>query len=150
MKGSAHYANYFDLESGEEYWISGVKKNMTDRHWAGGGKIQVERRILKEYLQLLDLAELPRGQFELVDVKIEKAAPRIYDLENEIGDTKEFDDSLFFKQAQDLSLEELAIVIERLILSEQSASFNKRRRAIKQKRHLLEEELENRNRTLKL
>ncbi len=33
--------NYYDIETGEEYWISGVKINGQDRHWAGGGKIFV-------------------------------------------------------------------------------------------------------------
>ena len=30
--------NYYDIETGEEYWISGVKRNGQDRHWAGSGK----------------------------------------------------------------------------------------------------------------
>ena len=30
--------NYYDVETKEYYWISGVKKNGTDRHWAGHGK----------------------------------------------------------------------------------------------------------------
>ena len=34
LKGSGFIANYFDIETGEEYWISGVKKNNQDRHWA--------------------------------------------------------------------------------------------------------------------
>ena len=34
--------NYFDAETGDEYWISGVKKAGTNRHWAGGGDIQID------------------------------------------------------------------------------------------------------------
>ena len=37
------YSNYIDIETGEEYWISGVKKNGEDRHWAGSGKITIDR-----------------------------------------------------------------------------------------------------------
>jgi len=32
-------ANYFDVKTGEEYWISRCKKNGQDRHWAGGGRL---------------------------------------------------------------------------------------------------------------
>ena len=39
--------NFYDIETMEEYWISGVKKNMSDRHKLGNGKIQVERRIIE-------------------------------------------------------------------------------------------------------
>ena len=34
-KGGGVSDNYFDIESGEEYWVSGVKRNGEDRHWAG-------------------------------------------------------------------------------------------------------------------
>ncbi|MDP9174328.1 MAG: hypothetical protein M3O30_10750 [Planctomycetota bacterium] len=31
--------NYFCVESGDTYWISGVKKRGSNRHWAGGGPV---------------------------------------------------------------------------------------------------------------
>ena len=31
--------NYIDMETGESFWVSGVKKNGEDRHWAGSGKV---------------------------------------------------------------------------------------------------------------
>jgi hypothetical protein len=36
--------NYCDMETGESFWVSGVKKNGQDRHWAGFGKVMVEAR----------------------------------------------------------------------------------------------------------
>lgn len=42
------FANYIDIETGEEYWISGVKKDGSDRHWAGSGKVMVDKTILSE------------------------------------------------------------------------------------------------------
>lgn len=51
LNGKGISGNYFDLECGDEYWISGVKKDMSDGHKFGGGKIHVEKRILNEYLQ---------------------------------------------------------------------------------------------------
>jgi hypothetical protein len=32
------------METGESFWVSGVKKNGQDRHWAGFGKVMVEAR----------------------------------------------------------------------------------------------------------
>jgi len=42
-------ANYFDVETGEEYWISGPKKNGKDRHWAGSGKVEIDEDAREEY-----------------------------------------------------------------------------------------------------
>jgi hypothetical protein len=50
LKGSGISANYFDVETGEEYWISGPKKNGEDRHWAGSGKIEIDEDVRDEYL----------------------------------------------------------------------------------------------------
>ena len=38
--------NYFDLATGDEYWVSGIKKQGTNRHWAGSGKIAVEKNVV--------------------------------------------------------------------------------------------------------
>ncbi|MBI9058551.1 MAG: hypothetical protein JEZ01_12375 [Labilibaculum sp.] len=62
-------ANYYDLENREGYWISGIKKNGQDRHWAGGGKIMIDRNIVDEYLKLVDFDTLDPNNFELVDIK---------------------------------------------------------------------------------
>ena len=37
--------NYFDAETGDEYWISGPKKNGQDRHSAGGGPVAIVVRV---------------------------------------------------------------------------------------------------------
>jgi len=49
LKGSGIYANYFEVESGDEYWISGCKKNGQDRHWAGGGAVEIDEDARQEY-----------------------------------------------------------------------------------------------------
>jgi hypothetical protein len=36
---NASCGNYRCIETGDVYWISGVKKRGTNRHWAGGGLI---------------------------------------------------------------------------------------------------------------
>jgi len=83
LKGSGIDSNYFELETGDEYWISGVKRDMNDRHALGRGKIQVEKRILQEYLEIVGKSVLPKFGYELVEVEIQKPIDRINQLENE-------------------------------------------------------------------
>jgi hypothetical protein len=75
-------ANYYDLENKEGYWISGIKKNGQDRHWAGGGKIMIDKSIKDEYLKLVDFDTLDPNNFELVDIK-PTDKKKFMDLENE-------------------------------------------------------------------
>ena len=49
IKGGGVAGNYFDSETGDEYWISGVKKTGTNRHWAGGGDVLVDEDAKVEY-----------------------------------------------------------------------------------------------------
>jgi len=44
--------NYFNVETGEEYWVSGIKTSSSNRHWAGSGAITIEADVRKEYLAL--------------------------------------------------------------------------------------------------
>lgn len=60
-KGSGIGANYFDIETGDEYWISGIKKNNQDRHWAGGGDISIDENIIDRYLAETGRKSLPRN-----------------------------------------------------------------------------------------
>jgi hypothetical protein len=48
-KGGGIGANYYDVETSEEYWISGPKKNGQDRHWAGSGSVAIDPDIAEEY-----------------------------------------------------------------------------------------------------
>ena len=61
--------NYFDIENGDEYWVSGIKKNGTDRHWTGGGKIMIDKNIGELYLSLVDFNVLDKNRFELTEIK---------------------------------------------------------------------------------
>lgn len=75
-------ANYFDIETGEGYWISGIKKNGQDRHWAGGGKIKVDKMIAEAYLELVNFNVLDEQNFELVDI-IPTDKQKFAELENQ-------------------------------------------------------------------
>lgn len=45
--------NHVDVKTGEEYWISGIKKNAEDRHWAGFGPVEIDEDVRDEYLELV-------------------------------------------------------------------------------------------------
>lgn len=46
--------NYMDVNTREMYWISGVKRDGTDRHWAGSGPVQIDPEVRAAYLELID------------------------------------------------------------------------------------------------
>ncbi len=144
LNGMGINGNYFDLENGDEYWISGVKKDMSDRHKFGGGKIFVEKRILADYLKIIGKSELPKSEYELTEVETEKPIERINELENEKVQSSEFDSNLHFKKPNELTDEEIEFVIAELIEDEKNVQFNKARRSYKKKRLELEAELEKR------
>lgn len=74
--------NHFDIETGEEYWVSGVKKNGQDRHQLGGGKIMIDRKSVPEYLKLVDFTVLDENTFTVIDfAKTDKQ--RFNEIENE-------------------------------------------------------------------
>lgn len=81
-KGGGISGNYFDVESGEEFWISGVKKNGEDRHWAGSGKVLVEAAAVAEYLSLRNLQVLDRKHYEVTESIVETDIAKFKELEN--------------------------------------------------------------------
>jgi hypothetical protein len=42
-------SNHWDVKTGEEYWVSGIKKNGEDRHWAGKGPVPIDDDAREEY-----------------------------------------------------------------------------------------------------
>ncbi len=49
LRGYAFCANYYDVNTGAEYWVSGPKKNGQDRHWAGAGPVEIDEDVREEY-----------------------------------------------------------------------------------------------------
>ncbi|MCL2848320.1 MAG: mannose-1-phosphate guanylyltransferase [Firmicutes bacterium] len=66
--------NHFDIETGEIYWISCVKKDRTDRHWAGSGTITIQKSVVDDYLKTIGLEKLT-SNYQIIDI------PEIYPLE---------------------------------------------------------------------
>ena len=49
IKGGGLSEYYFDVETGDEYWISGIKCDGTNRHWVGSGDIAIDGDACEEY-----------------------------------------------------------------------------------------------------
>lgn len=60
-RGQGISANYFEVETGDEYWISGPKQNGQDRHWAGGGMVHVDEDVVEEYWREVRKAKPPKN-----------------------------------------------------------------------------------------
>ena len=82
QKYNGCYSNYVDIETGDEYWISGLKKKESNRHWAGHGKIMIDQRAVDEYLSLIEEKELPHNLFEIIDIEDRFPMERINKLLN--------------------------------------------------------------------
>ena len=83
QKNIGTYSNYIDIENGDEYWISGLKRAERNRHWAGHGKIMIDRRAIGEYLSLIGEEILPLNLFEVVDIEDRFPIERVNELSNE-------------------------------------------------------------------
>ncbi|MFG0298269.1 MAG: 1-deoxy-D-xylulose-5-phosphate synthase [Phycisphaerales bacterium JB047] len=64
LKGAGVSGNYVNVETGDEYWISGCKKNGQDRHWAGSGIVEIDEDVREEYWTDI------RGKPELKDKRV--------------------------------------------------------------------------------
>ncbi len=49
LSGRGFNANYFDVETGEQYWISGCKKDGSDRLYGERLPIHIDEDARKEY-----------------------------------------------------------------------------------------------------
>ena len=84
FQGDGTKGNYHEVESRDTYWISGVKKDGSDRHWAGSGGIKIDKTIISEYLAIVNKNELPKNKFEIVE--LDKNPPK--EMMNEIANQK--------------------------------------------------------------
>jgi hypothetical protein len=84
FRGGRVGGNHLEWESRYEYWMSGVKKDGSDRHWAGSGKINIDKAVISEYLEIIKKSELPMNKFEIVELN--NNSPK--ELVNEIANQK--------------------------------------------------------------
>ena len=74
--------NHFDLETRDEYWVSGVKKDGTDRHKHGSGKILIDARVVEEYLAEVGQTKLDPTKFEVCNDIVDTDIERLSKIEN--------------------------------------------------------------------
>jgi len=60
LKGAGFKANYYDVETGGHYWISGPKRNGGDALYGGDALIEIDDDVREEYWRDI------RGQSEKV------------------------------------------------------------------------------------
>ena len=138
-------SNHYDIDTGEEYWISGVKKRGSDRHWAGSGKISIDSSAVNEYLDLTGRVELPKNKFEITNLCNIPNKELSLELENLEFETQPVDYSfLYRKQLPELSEQELVLGIEYYKDYNPKRTYLKAKKMYKVRRKALEEELKNR------
>ena len=136
--------NYYDIESGDEYWISGVKKNQSDKHIYGKGKIFMEKRILNEYLKIINSQALNTKLYEIVEVNEEIPISKFNEIENQKyeSDIQITDDKRFLKPSE-MNDDELEYFIDYYEDDSINGRFLKGRKASRKKMNelLAEKEL---------
>ncbi|WP_316366108.1 hypothetical protein [Candidatus Thiodiazotropha sp. CDECU1] len=54
LKGSGYKANYFEVESGNHFWISGPRKDQHDRLYGGNRGVVIDDDVYEEYIQSIN------------------------------------------------------------------------------------------------
>jgi len=81
--GQGTSGNHYCLESGDEFWVSGPKKDGSDRHWAGRGQVLIEARAVAEYLALRRLTKLDPKHHRVTSEVSATDISKFNDLENQ-------------------------------------------------------------------
>lgn len=54
LKGMGFKANYVDIDKGDEFWISGPKKDRNDRLYGGQLGVEVDEDVKEEYFKIIN------------------------------------------------------------------------------------------------
>jgi hypothetical protein len=82
IKRGGWAGNHEDLETGEEYWVSGIKKDGPDRHPQGGtGIIEIDRRVVSDFLALKGWNKLDTNWYRIIEIA-DTDPSKFYGLEN--------------------------------------------------------------------
>tara|TARA_R110002096_G_C14634390_1_gene725112 strand:- start:462 stop:836 length:375 start_codon:yes stop_codon:yes gene_type:complete len=79
--GGVAGGNY--MSNGDVYWVSGVKKNETNRHWAGSGYILIEESAFEEFKSITGLDNLKKSQYRTCPDFPETSGAQFVHLKNE-------------------------------------------------------------------
>jgi hypothetical protein len=53
LKGAGFKSNYYDVESGDDYWISGPKRNGGDALYGGASPVEIDDDVREEYWRII-------------------------------------------------------------------------------------------------
>ena len=56
FQGGRIGGKHYEMASRDMYWMSGVKKDGSDRHWTGSSKIKIDKTVISEYLEIVKKA----------------------------------------------------------------------------------------------
>ncbi len=56
LKGRGFKSNYFDIETGDHYWISGPRKDCNDRLYGGNAGVIIDKDVYDEYKNYLTIS----------------------------------------------------------------------------------------------
>jgi hypothetical protein len=88
-RGTGGDSNHFDIVTGESYWITGVKKRGSNRHWSVNTPVMIEQTLVQwyqDYTQgkghrnLVVIADIPQP-----DIKSFELIQNTKSLDNESG-----------------------------------------------------------------
>ena len=54
LKGSGFKANYFEVKSGDHYWISGPRKDQNNRLYGGNQGVEIDSDVYEEYMEYIN------------------------------------------------------------------------------------------------
>ena len=54
LKGMGFKANYVDMDNGDEFWISGPRKDRQDRLYGGQFGVEIDEDVREEYFELIN------------------------------------------------------------------------------------------------
>jgi hypothetical protein len=78
-----NFESHVDIETGEYYWVSGVKKDQTDRHWAGSGKVMVDQAVVEEYMAYVGATSLSQSRYQIVQLDNTDIREKVNQIQNE-------------------------------------------------------------------
>ena len=53
LKGSGFKSNYFEVETGDHFWIFGPKKDRNDRLYGGQSGVEIDEDVREEYFRMI-------------------------------------------------------------------------------------------------
>lgn len=54
IKDGGSAGNHVDMDTGEEFWVSSVKRDRHERQRAAGGDVEIDADAAEEYARLID------------------------------------------------------------------------------------------------